>query len=270
MAEELISQYVDRAAFKADTDFMISDIERFLVKYNQLLTQRANPASGLKEITQNAKEQEAILTSLASANDKVTASMKTQADAIRQVTSATKEENKSLNENIEARRRLQASMDSYKASQKEDLALLKAGTITRQEYNQRMTESQIKVEQYKNKIADLSKEIKNQTGAVQALTKEQKLAQAVMDSERNSLGRAQALILQYTNEKKKLNLATEEGRRLNENYNKAIAKTNEFILKNADAETIRTKTVGKYAEAITGAAQKAFSFIRTAANIILG
>lgn len=81
-----------------------------------------------------------------------------------------------------------------------------------------------------------------------ALNREQKLSANLYNEERNSLGRAQALILQYTNAKKKLNLSTEEGTRLNDNYNKAIQKANEFILKNADAETKRTKNIGNYSQ----------------------
>ena len=106
--------------------------------------------------------------------------------------------------------------------------------------------------------------------SVADLSTEMKLQLNVSETERNSLGRANALIAQYTNAKKTLNLATAEGRLLNDNYNKAIQNTNAFILKNADAETIRTKTVGKYENAILSAGSKAFSFLRTAAAIIPG
>ncbi len=78
------------------------------------------------------------------------------------------------------------------------------------------------------------------------LESQNKLA-AVYESERNSLERAQKLILLSTNEKKKLNLATADGIRMNENYNKAIQKANDFIIKNADVETKRAKNVGNYA-----------------------
>jgi len=98
----------------------------------------------------------------------------------------------------------------------------------------------------------MTKEIANQRIERERSNKEMKL-QAQLDlSERNSLGRAQLLILKYTAEKKKLNLATEEGRRLNESYNKAIEKSNTFILKNADAETLRTKNVGNYKVIVQG------------------
>jgi hypothetical protein len=132
----------------------------------------------------------------------------------------------------------------------------KNGEIAQSSYIKTMVRNTIEIKNNKTNIADL--------------TKEMKLAQAVNDAERNSLGRAQALIAQYTNAKKRLNLATAEGKLLNENYNKAIEKTNAFILKNADAETVRTKTIGKYENAIVSAGSRAFSFLRTAANIIPG
>ena len=131
-----------------------------------------------------------------------------------------------------------------------------SNTISQNAYKEIVVRNTEKTLQLKRETADL--------------TKEMKLQAVVNETERNSLGRANALIAQYTNAKKTLNLATEDGRRLNDNYNKAIQKTNEFILKNADAETVRTKTVGNYENAIVGAGKKAFSFLRTAAAIIPG
>ena len=95
---------------------------------------------------------------------------------------------------------------------------------------------------------DNAKAIAANKAELAALNREQKLAASLNETERNSLGRAKALILQYTNEKNKLNLSTAEGIRLNESYNKAIQKTNDFILKNADAETQRTKNIGNYSK----------------------
>jgi len=98
----------------------------------------------------------------------------------------------------------------------------------------------------------MTKEIANQRIERERLNKEIKLQAQLDASERNSLQRAQLLINKYTLEKKKLNLATEEGRRLNESYNKAIEKANNFILKNADAETLRTKNIGNYKVVVQG------------------
>lgn len=272
---ELINEYIDLAAITKQTDSFISEINRVKAAYQDLANAKnaVSGAKGLPNISAGIKESQSATEALATSQQKLNVIQKEsvaittqQVTAQKQLTVATQEQIRSLEQNIQARVRLQNSMASYLASQKEDLALMKAGTITRAEYNKRFTESQIKIEQYKNKITDLDREIKKQTASTQALTKEMKLQQAVNDAERNSLGRAQALILLYTNEKKKLNLATEEGRRLNDNYNKAIAKSNEFILKNADAETARTKNIGNYGSALN----KILGPVRTLANILPG
>lgn len=126
------------------------------------------------------------------------------------------------------------------------------GKISQADYQRQIATSTQTISTYKNNISGLNKEIQ--------------LSAAVNNAERNSLERAQALIAQYTNEKKKLNLATSDGVLQNSNYNKAIQKSSEFILKNADAETVRIKSVGQYTQGI----QKAFSGLRTLANILPG
>jgi hypothetical protein len=131
-------------------------------------------------------------------------------------------------------------------------AAFKAGEISHGTYIKTLARTTLEIGQAKSNIADLSKTMK--------------VAAAVQDTERNSIGRAQALILQYTNAKKGLNLATVDGARLNESYNKAIQKSNDFILKNADAETVRTKGIGEYTKGIG----KAFGALRTLANILPG
>jgi rRNA maturation endonuclease Nob1 len=58
----------------------------------------------------------------------------------------------------------QNTLNSYKATQKEDLALLKSRVITEAEYRQRVVENTLKIEQYKVKVEDLNKEIKSSIG----------------------------------------------------------------------------------------------------------
>lgn len=119
---------------------------------------------------------------------------------------------------------------------------------------------------YRLKLADLSEKTNLYKKAVSDTAKTIMLNTNVNNAERNSLERAQALILQYTNAKKGLNLATEEGRLLNENYNKAIANTNKFLKANGDEVTKQAKNVGNYGSVFT----KAFSGLRTLANILPG
>lgn len=148
--------------------------------------------------------------------------------------------------------------DAQKATLKQINEQYKAEEILRSGAKETVKLIQTEISQAAKKEASLSnlaKTIAENRAEQNALNRELKLSAAVNETERNSLGRAQALILQYTDAKKKLNLSTEEGRRLNENYNKAIEKSNAFILANADAETKRTKNVGNYAAATNASAK---------------
>jgi hypothetical protein len=80
------------------------------------------------------------------------------------------------------------------------------------------------------------------------LTKIEKLQNDVRNAGNNTLEKANALMKLYTAQKSKLNLATDEGARKNEIYNKAIERTNNYILANADSETKRIKGIGLYAK----------------------
>lgn len=158
--------------------------------------------------------------------------------------------------NIALLKSYESEIQKLALEQKTATAAFKAGTISQNEYQKIIIQNTEKINGYKANMA--------------ALNKEMQLTANVNNAERNSLERAQALTALYVNEKKKLNLATEDGRRLNENYNKAILKTTEFINQNSDAETKRTKNVGNYFTAITSGASKAFSAIRTIAYVLPG
>lgn len=130
----------------------------------------------------------------------------------------------------------------------------------------KLLNQQLKEASAPEKIKKLSEEIGKQAEKQKRLTEEQAKARTELKqfnaemvraaklqlAERNSIERAQSLINKWTNEKKKLNLATAEGTRLNEAYNKAIQKSNEFILRNADVESKRFKNIGNYSSATEG------------------
>lgn len=154
-------------------------------------------------------------------------------------------------------------IQSYQGETKQ---LTAANELLRQSY----LKGEISQAQFNSGIAISTEKIIANNIAVKALNRELALSAAVSSQERNSLGRAQALVLEYTNAKKGLNLATAEGTLLNNNYNKAIDNTNKFILKNADAVTAQSKNVGNYAGSVGGFFQKAYSGLRTLANILPG
>lgn len=171
-------------------------------------------------------------------------------------TQATQQANSSLAQNIELRKRLQNTLASYIASQKEDLALLKAGTITRAEYNKRITESQVKAEAYKVKIQELNRVIKEDI-AIE--------------------GRAGDAYKQLSAEYNRAALAAK-------NYQVTLGAQNPITIaavKNAKDLSVRlkdvdnavgqnTRNVGNYSSALSGAFSKIWGGLRTAANIIPG
>ncbi len=120
------------------------------------------------------------------------------------------------------------------------------------------------VEKRNNLLSEQAKQVAELKAQNKQLLESQTKLAAVNESERNSLERAQKLILLYTDQKKKLNLATAEGVRMNENYNKAIEKANAFIIKNADVETKRAKNVGNYASSLAPLFNNLASSIRQA------
>lgn len=93
---------------------------------------------------------------------------------------------------------------------------------------------------------ELAKTIALNTAQLKAEKLERDRVAKVLNAENNSLEKSQAIIDLLINKKKKLNLETEQGRRVNEAFNKAIERENEFILKNSDAETKRIKNIGNY------------------------
>lgn len=228
MAEyDKISSYIDENALLKETEFFLQQLKKLdegsvstADKIRNSFTNLFSSSSTTKTVVDDMKNLQ-----LTTANyQKVLEAVATE---LEHFTDVQKARLKQINEQYKAEEYIRAGV-------KESVNLIK--TEIQQNAKKEATMSELAETIAKNKSEQM------------ALNRELKLAANVQISERNSLERAQALILKYTNEKKKLNLATEEGRRLNESYNKAIEKANAFILKNADAETKRTKNVGNYAK----------------------
>ena len=105
----------------------------------------------------------------------------------------------SISQNIAQLNQLKGSMNSHKADLKENLALLKAGTINRQEYNRRINETTQKLSEYKIKVAELNGVINNQvkqniavTGSMDEMSQRLGLLRnsyrALSEEQRNSEG----------------------------------------------------------------------------------
>lgn len=253
MAEDLISSIIDTAAIERQVKTVFGYLETLKAEIKSI--QIAQPDIKITDVQQLAAANNNLNSSLQSLNQSSTQLVSSQSKLVQmqqQLTTATQANTASLQENIQARIRVKNSLDSYLKSQAEDLALLKAGTITRAEYNKRLIESNVKVEQYKNQLLVLNKEIKTQTltttqqgGAYAILNKEYQLAQT----------NAKNLAVIYGIESKEAKAAAASALALNTQL-QAIDKT----------VGLSQRNVGNYG----GVFQKAFSGLRTLANIIPG
>mgnify|MGYP000863815668 CR=1 FL=1 len=251
MAEDLIDKYVDRNALKQDTAFILNELNEVFAALKKVRESKVDltNASTLNQTATAAKEASKNIDNLSTSYTKLT-TVTTQA------TKETEKQTTTLESNIQARIRLQNSLQREAAIQREDLALLKAGIITKQEYNTRLTQSAILEEKYKNQIAVLNKEIKNQIagttqqiGAYALLNKEYLLAQT----------NAKNLSVIYGVQSKEAKTAA------------ATALTLGNELKVIDASVGQNqRNVGNYAGSLGGYFNKLLGPLRTLANIIPG
>lgn len=195
------------------------------------------------------EREEAALASAAAAESDYT-------NEKRKATKATTEDFTPLQQNIILRDRLKSKIADISKSQKEDSAALKAGTINREQYNQKLVESQARLTVYKSKVQELDRVIKEDI---------------ILE------GRAGDAYKQLSAEYNKAALAAK-------NYQINLGATHPTTIaavKNAKGlsdqlKTIdnavgqNTRNVGNYSSALSGAFSKAWGFLRTAANIIPG
>lgn len=230
MAEDLISGYIDRAAFEAETKFAIDQLAKLHAEFRRIkdLANKLSFASGAESIQSTANATMSAIKGMKELNITTANYQKFLAAISGEVDNFTEAQKKTLRQTLENYK----AQEAARQGAKETIKLIQTEIA-----------QQAKLEASKTAEAQ---GIVNRRIEQMKLNKEMKVAADVATAERNTLDRARALILYYTNAKSKANLATEEGRLLNESYNKAIQKTNEWLLKHADSETKRTKNVGNY------------------------
>lgn len=270
--EDKITSIVSRKDIIEDAEVVIAQINRVYSEFQKVRTLNItlqNAGSG-KEVAAGVNNMTTALNGYNKTAQEYVKARQAETVVIQQVNKAAMEEAKTLEQNIRLRRQLQNSMESYKASQKEDLALLKNGTIAKEEYNKRINEGQVKIEQYKARIAELNKEIKGQ-----ALTEKQLNAQRLSD---------QKILKEASNEYKQLSLAYNEAALRAKNYSLVLGANHPITiaavsdakklgdqLKAVDASVGQNqRNVGNYSSAITGFFSKVWGGLRTVAHIIPG
>lgn len=207
MAQDKIDSIVDRGAIQGEISFLESKIKEAVAAIQAAKQQNIALKVDTKSMSDYTKNVSLLNTSL----QNVQKSVDGVTQATKAATSATSQQNNTLTQNIELRRRMQNSLNSHLKDEKEDLALLKAGTITRAEYNKRLTEGQIRIEQYKTKIQQLNKEIKEEIknqgaagSAYKEFAKQVRLAQEQAQNYAVALGKTHPQTIAATKNAKEL------------------------------------------------------------------
>lgn len=204
-------------------------------------------------------EAKAATESLVVANNNLNIAQKSLISVQQQVTQSTIDL-------INQRGRLQNTLNSYNATQKEDLALLKSRVITEAEYRQRVVENTLKIEQYKVKVEDLNKEIKSSIG-----TRSQLIAREKEEAK---------ITAELSSDYKQLSLAYEAAAKRAKDYSASLGIAHPISVqaqKDANALGSQLKAidstvgqsqrnVGNYSSALS----KAWSGLKTIANILPG
>lgn len=258
MAEDQINSIIDRQAVQKEIDDTKAGIQSVidLIRSVKGINIDVKGATSIKEYRDAVAQLNTEIPKLEQSVKAVSKATQDNTNVVKQSTATIKAESSSLQQNIEARRRLQNTIDSYKASQKEDLMLLRAGTISRKEYTARINESAAKIEIYRNRILDLNKDIKTQINE---------------GKDANNL---------YKQLSKQYNDAALAAK----NYNLQLGATNPITvaatqkaaalgaqLKQLDATVGQNqRNVGNYGGALVGFFQKSFGYLRTLSYILPG
>lgn len=258
MAAELIDNIADRGKIQGDVDYIAAKIREIeaLIANSKTAGVNIMNATTFKEFNAAQAQATAGQEKLAAATANLSKAQAAQTQATKVQTQALNSQAGSLQQNIELRRRYKNTIESLLKDQKEDAALLRNGTITRAEYNKRLTESQIRIEQYKQGVNDLNKTIKTEINAskeagnaYKQLSVEYNRAALAAKNYNLTLGANDPLTIQ----------ATAKAKQLGDQLKKLDATVGQ-----------NQRNVGNYTSSITSAFGKTFSFLKTAANIIPG
>lgn len=299
MAEELISSYIDQAAIKSQTDFLVQQLERAKTQYKSLSEaikniQKSTTFTDTAKITAAAeKEQQALL--------------KTQQQIIKAKQEQVKLENQLLQQQILQEKQAQANLKTTQAQSKVKTQVVtesitkpgfaddvtKAGTVV-SEFDKAQAEAAISATEFGNSLNKNAKIIKDEvTPAVKATTLTEKQLALAKEEGLLLAQKERAALKNQVREELAVKGSLEQRRaaliRLNAVYDNqspserasaAGQRLQKIIggldtqVKTLEANTGRSqRNVGNYASAldkVKEGAQRAWTGIRTLANIIPG
>lgn len=224
-----ISKFVDDASLAKDTAFFLSQLtaietaalstaQKVKAALSSFGTQTAGSGNGTKKTIDGMKE----LTLTTANYTKVLAAVGLEVDNL---TDAQKQNLRAINENFKVE-------EQARQGAKETVKLIQ-------------TEIQ-QTEKLAAGRTNLAQTLANNNAQIKSEKLERDRLAKVLAAENGSREKAQATIDLLINKGKKLNLETDQGRRVNEAYNKTIERLNAFLIANNDVESNRIKNIGNY------------------------
>jgi len=290
MAEEVIDNYIDRAGVKSDTDFMVAALQQVYAEFKKLESVKIDlkGVNGLSGIQPAMKAGEDAANKMVAATARLKTGLSGLSVEVNKAAAAIQQENLTLGQAVEIRKKLENSIKSLKKQEEDNLRLLKAGALSQDQYAKTLQVTSVKIEQYKNRLKDVNKEIVLQTRTEKQVAAE-RAKNARIEADANN---KQVAILQKSiaNIQKQSGAYAQLSREYNEvslsakNFNLTLGANNPLTiaatrragelatqLKTVDATVGQNqRSVGDYSNAITKAAGGAFGAIRKLAYVLPG
>lgn len=231
MAEELISNYIDRAAIKADTEFFLSQLKSVLDAYTNLGNTKVNLSfsDSIRSTTTNINQLNESLKQTTTVSQQASKAIEVNASAFRT-------ESASIEENVKLLVQNKAALDKVQDAQKLYKKQLDDGKISLDQYTNKMAEAIKRELEFKQSIADINEELKHSSKADFAAP--------------NSIDQANANIAILKKERNATDVNDVE--RIAE-LNGLIDKNNQLIDENNDKLGKQKINIGNYPTAFSGA-----------------
>lgn len=252
MAEELISNYIDRAAIKADTDYFLSQIKTVFDAYTNLGNSKFNLsfAEGVRTTATNINQLNDSLKQTTNVSQQATRALDSNAAALQKISSTSsqvarttdvvsqsfKAEQSTIQENIERLLRYEAELSRLTGQQSKLEKVIENSTDFPEEKFKSLAELKQRQLELKQSISEVNNELKNQI----------KLDSSVPNTRAEA--RAQNKALNYAAENTDVN----DKERLAE-INALIDRNNELIDENSDKLAKQKINIGNYPTAFSGA-----------------
>lgn len=238
--DEVIEHYVDRAGVSSDTVFLSEELEKVLVKFDQLngIKLRLNVDNSWKEVAQTTIAAKQATDALTSSLVTYKVAQEQSAQANTQAEISVGRLGNSMKQNAELLVQQKLALAENTANQKQYRQQLDEGKLSLEQYIQKTSDATLRAQEYKTAIADLNKELKLAAAA------------DFVPGNTRAAASAQNAILTKTAGTTDLG----DVARINE-INAAIDKNNVLIDENSDKLARQKINIGNYPTAFTAAFQ---------------